>query len=456
MSRILAIDDNREILISLRIVLGKHFTHVDCHAEPSLEIEKRISEGAYDLVLLDMNFSAGATSGAEGLAFLEKIKQLDPTLAVVLMTAYGDIDLAVNAMKLGASDFAVKPWENKKLLATVTSAYNLTQSQREVTRLKETQRVISSTSDTPFSQIIGSSQAMSKVFATIEKVAKTDANVLILGENGTGKELVARAIHRQSLRAGNLFVTVDMGSIAQSLFESELFGHVKGAFTDAKEERAGRFEAANRGTLFLDEIANIPLNLQAKLLSVLQNREVTRVGSSISREVDIRLVSATNASINQLVESGNFRQDLYYRINTVEIHLPPLRERDEDIVLLANHFLNLYAGKYGKSRVSLSKSAQKLLKSYSWPGNVRELRHALERAVIMSDSHVIEPDSLFLSTQSNKQNQDLIGQNLNIEEIEKQAIIQSLRINKGNVSIAAKELGLGRTTLYRKMVKYGL
>lgn len=456
MSRILAIDDNREILISLRIVLGKHFSHVDCHAEPSAEIEKRIADGAYDLVLLDMNFSPGATSGAEGLAFLEKIKLLDPTLAVVMMTAYGDIDLAVNAMKLGASDFVVKPWENKKLLATAISASKLTQSQREVTRLKETQRIISSTTDTPFSQIIGSSQAMAKIFATIEKVAKTDANVLILGENGTGKELVARAIHRQSLRAGNLFVSVDMGSIAESLFESELFGHAKGAFTDAKDDRAGRFEVANRGTLFLDEIANIPLNLQAKLLSVLQNREVTRVGASIPKEVDIRLVSATNANINQLVDGGNFRQDLYYRINTVEIHLPPLRERDEDIVLLANHFLNLYAGKYGKTRISLSKSAQKLLKSYSWPGNVRELRHALERAVIMSDSHVIEPDSLFLKSKISSSNQEALGQNLNIEEIEKQAIIQSLKINKGNMSLAAKELGLGRTTLYRKMAKYGL
>lgn len=454
-TRILAIDDNREILLSLRVVLGKHFAEVKCHPEPNAEAEKNIVEGNYDVVLLDMNFSPGSTSGQEGLNFLEKIRSLDPSIAIVMMTAYGDIDLAVNAMKLGATDFIVKPWDNKKLVATVSSACSLTASRRELNTLKETQRVISSSADQPFLNMIGNSEAMRKVYSALEKVATTDANVLILGENGTGKELVARAIHRLSLRSDKLFVAVDMGSIAESLFESELFGHTKGAFTDAKDERPGRFEVANGGTIFLDEIANIPNTLQAKLLSVLQTRKVTRVGSCNEKNVDIRLISATNANISQLVNSGAFRQDLYYRINTVEIHLPPLRERDDDIFLLAEHFLSVYSQKYNKNSIRLSKSAHRLLKSYPWPGNVRELRHALERAVIMSDSNVIEPDSIVLSSKHQGRHSTEKA-SLNIESVEKQAIIESLKLHKGNVSLAAKELGLGRTTLYRKMTKYGL
>ena len=454
-SRILAIDDNREILISLRIVLGKYFSEVKCHAEPCAEAEGAIAQGFYDMVLLDMNFSPGATSGAEGLEFLGKIKTLDPNLAVVMMTAYGDIDLAVNAMKLGASDFVVKPWDNKKLVATVQAAIALTKSRREAGALRESQNLLSRTADQPFSTIIGESEAMRAVYNAIEKVALTDADVLILGENGTGKELVARAIHRLSLRAKKIFVSVDMGSIAETLFESELFGHTKGAFTDAKEDRAGRFEVANGGTLFLDEITNIPLTLQAKLLSVLQNREVTRVGSSTSKTIDIRLISATNADICQLVDSGKFRQDLYYRLNTIEIHLPPLRDRDDDIFLLAEFFLSQYSQKYAKGKIKLSKSTERLLKSYHWPGNVRELRHALERAVIMSESNVLEPDKLLLTVKLPTKVNNGQG-SLNIEDLEKQAIIQSLKLHKGNVSLAAKELGFGRTTLYRKMTKYGL
>jgi DNA-binding NtrC family response regulator len=371
------------------------------------------------------------------------------------MTAYGDIDLAVNAMKLGATDFVVKPWDNKKLIATVSSACNLTSSRRELNTLKESQKVISSTADQPFLNMIGNSDAMRAVYNASEKVASTEANVLILGENGTGKELVARAIHRLSERSDKLFVAVDMGSIAESLFESELFGHTKGAFTDAKDERPGRFEVASGGTIFLDEIANIPITLQAKLLSVLQTRKVTRVGSCNEKSVDIRLISATNADIGQLVNSGTFRQDLYYRINTVEIHLPPLRDRDDDIFSLAEHFLSVYSQKYNKKSIRLSKSAHRLLKSYPWPGNVRELRHALERAVIMSDTNVIEPDSIVLSTKHHGRSKSEKA-SLNIENVEKQAIIESLKLHKGNVSLAAKELGLGRTTLYRKMTKYGL
>lgn len=454
-ARILAIDDNREILLSLRIVLGKHFSEVKCYSEPSSEAERDISQSNYHVVLLDMNFSPGSTSGEEGLNFLKRIKEIDPSVAVVMMTAYGDIDLAVNAMKLGACDFVVKPWDNKKLIATVSSALNLTISKREINTLKESQRVMSSSADQPFLNMIGNSEAMQKVYNTIEKVASTDANVLILGENGTGKELVARAIHRMSERADKLFVAVDMGSIAETLFESELFGHTKGAFTDAKEERPGRFEVANGGSIFLDEIANIPITLQAKLLTVLQTRKVTRVGSCNPKNVDVRLISATNANIGQLVDSAEFRQDLYYRINTVEIHLPPLRERDDDIFVLAEYFLDQYSQKYGKKNVKLSKSSLRLLKSYPWPGNVRELRHALERAVIMSDTNVIEPESILLSTKQHaKSNAEKAS--LNIEDIEKQAIIDSLKLHKGNVSLAAKELGFGRTTLYRKMTKYGL
>jgi DNA-binding NtrC family response regulator len=456
-TKVIAIDDNREILLSLRIILGKHYNEVICFQKPCIEAEQALAGGDVGFVLLDMNFSPGVTSGKEGLIFLERIKAIDPAVSVVLMTAYGDIDLAVNAMKLGATDFVVKPWENKKLLATVSAAHRLTISNREINTLRDTQKVISDVANTPFSHIVGQSEVMNSVFNTIKKVAKTDANVLVLGENGTGKELVARAIHKESTRADKVFMTVDMGSIAGSLFESELFGHAKGAFTDAKEERAGRFEAANNGTLFLDEIANIPQTLQAKLLSVLQSREVTRLGASVSKKIDIRLVSATNANIHQLVDNGMFRQDLYYRINTVEIHLPPLRERDDDIFLLANHFLSIYGSKYGKSNITLSKAAQRLIKSYSWPGNVRELRHALERAVIMCEGRVIEPDSLFLNqNKPNSRTHSDEAKSLNIEDVEKQAIIQALKVNKGNVSLAAKELGLGRTTLYRKMAKYGL
>lgn len=454
-SCILAIDDNREILISLRIVLGKHFDDVKCFPEPTPAAESLIAEGKCDVVLLDMNFMPGETSGEDGLRFLEKVRKLDPAVSVVMMTAYGDIDLAVNAMKLGATDFVVKPWENKKLVATVLSAYKLTRSQRELAKVCDSQRIIASDADQPFTKMIGNSSAMQNVYSIVEKVAATDANVLILGENGTGKELVARAIHRESLRSDKLFVSVDMGSIAESLFESELFGHAKGAFTDAKENRPGRFEIANGGTIFLDEIANIPLTLQAKLLNVLQNREVTRVGATSPKSVDIRLVSATNANIQELVDSGMFRQDLYYRINTVEIHLPPLRERDDDIFLLADFFFDQYARKYGRSRLKLSKASYRVLKSYSWPGNIRELRHALERAVIMTEGDLIEPELILMNTKA-KHRTTSNSSSLNIEEVEKNAIIQSLKLHKGNVSLAAKELGLGRTTLYRKMTKYGL
>ena len=453
--KILAIDDNQEILLSLRVALSKYFEAIKLYVSPTDEALKDIATGEYNVVLLDMNFTPGSTSGKEGLDFLKRIITIDPTVSVVMITAYGDINIAVEAMKFGATDFVLKPWENKKLLATVTAACNLCQSRRESADLRQSRKQLANDIDLPFIQIIGESEPMKRVLTSIEKVATTDANVLILGENGTGKELVARAIHRLSARSAQLFVSVDMGAIAETLFESELFGCIKGAYTDARESRPGRFEMANNGTLFLDEIANIPLTLQAKLLGVLQNRQVSRLGSTSSKNIDIRLISATNASINQLVSTGKFRQDLYYRINTIEITIPPLRDRDDDVLLLTNHYLDFYGKKYGKRNLKLSKSVQRLLHSYSWPGNVRELAHSIERAIIMTDGTIIEPDSV-LFTHQNPSKLQQRDNSLNIDEVEKQAIIKALRVNNGNISNAAIELGMGRTTLYRKMTKYGL
>jgi len=455
LGRILAIDDNQEILLSLRVALSKYFEEIKLFVSPSEEAIAEISTGNYDVVLLDMNFTPGATSGKEGLNFLKKIIAADSAISVVMITAYGDINAAVDAMKFGAADFVLKPWENKKLLATVSSAYNLCRSRRESTDLRQGQKVLAGDIDQPYTQIIGISEPMRKVLAAIEKVAATDANVLILGENGTGKELVARAIHRLSTRTSQLFVSVDMGAIPESLFESELFGCVKGAYTDARESRPGRFEMASNGTLFLDEVANIPLTLQSKLLGVLQTRQVSRLGSVVSKNIDIRLISATNASVNQLVADGKFRQDLYYRINTIEITVPPLRDRGDDILLLTSHYLNIYGKKYGKTTLRLSKAVQRLIHTYTWPGNVRELAHAIERAVVMTDSSTIETDSILLAHQNppKLQQRDF---SLHIDEVEKQAVIKALRLNNGNISNAALELGMGRTTLYRKMTKYGI
>ena len=453
--RILAIDDNREILLSLRVALGKYFDEVKLLSTPGVEAINLIKSAVFDVVLLDMNFTPGATDGKEGIEFLKKILSIDPTVAVVMITAFGDLDLAVQAMKFGAVDFILKPWENKKLIATITAAYNLCRSRREANDLRQTRQVLAHDIDQPFSQIIGRSEPMKKVLTAVEKVASTDAYVLILGENGTGKELVARAIHRLSNRASNLFVSVDMGAIPDSLFESELFGHNKGAFTDAKESKPGRFEMASGGTLFLDEIANIPLQMQSKLLGVLQTKQVSRLGSISSKTIDIRLISATNASLNDLVASGKFRQDLYYRINTIEIVLPPLRERDDDIIIIAEHYLDYFGKKYGKKNLKLSKAVHRLIYSYAWPGNVRELAHAIERAVIMTETSTIETTSILISNQQDVKLQ-IKSSSLNIEEVEKQAIIRALKVHNGNISNAAKDLGMGRTTLYRKMMKYGI
>jgi len=453
-SKILVVDDDEDILLAARLFLKQHFNLVHTEQQPD-NIPTLLQNESYDVILLDMNFARDMTSGKEGFFWLNKILEIDPSAVVILITAYGDVEMAVKAIKAGATEFILKPWQNEKLLATISAAINLRQSRTEVDNLRRRQIQLSADLDQPFKDFIGTSPAMLTVFSTIEKVASTEANVLILGENGTGKELVARELHRQSLRANEVFITVDMGAITDTLFESELFGHTKGAFTDAKEDRAGRFEIASDGTLFLDEIGNLPLPLQAKLLTVLQNREVTRLGSNKSRTINIRLICATNRPIYEMVEKKEFRQDLLYRINTVEIPLPPLRERQEDIPLLVDHFLQFYCKKYRVLPKRVNTATINKLQKYHWPGNVRELQHAIERAVIMTDSAVLNPTDIFLPDREIRE-QGIIFENYNLEQAEKLLIRKAISKHGGNVSKAAKELGLTRTSLYRRMEKYGI
>lgn len=452
--KILVVDDDADVLQAARLFLKQHVKSIETEKDPN-SIPTLLKNNRYDLILLDMNFTEDVSSGKEGFFWLQKILEIDPSIAVILITAYGDIDKAVQAVKAGATDFVLKPWKNEKLLTTVMSAMQLTDSKREVAELKETQKQINSDIDHHYRDIIGRSPAMINVFNTIEKVAATDANVLILGENGTGKEMIARALHRRSARHENVFMNVDMGAITESLFESELFGYVKGAFTDAKEDKAGRFELANGGTLFLDEIGNLPLPLQSKLLTVLQNRKVNRVGSAKSKEIDIRLVCATNQSLNEMVAESKFRQDLLFRINTIEIQLPPLRDRIEDIEALTDHFIKLYSKKYKKKVSGCSKETIKKLEKHSWPGNVRELQHATERAVIMSESTILQPSD-FLLTQEISDSEQVVFEDYNLEEVEKMVLRKALKKHEGNISKAAEELGLTRASLYRRMDKYGL
>ncbi|MEJ2635438.1 MAG: sigma-54 dependent transcriptional regulator [Calditrichia bacterium] len=452
--KVLVVDDDEDVLLAASLLLKKHISLVHTEKNPEM-IPVLLKNESYDVILLDMNFTRDVTSGSEGYFWLNKILQIDPAAVVILITAYGDVEMAVRAVKEGAVDFILKPWQNEKLLATVSAALQLRQSRLEVDQLRLQQKQLSADMDHQFQDIIGSSPAMQNVFSAIGKVAATDANVLILGENGTGKELIARAIHRQSLRADKVFISVDMGAISETLFESELFGHMKGAFTDAREDRAGRFEIASGGTLFLDEIGNLPLALQAKLLTVLQSRQVIRVGSNKPRPIDIRLICATNLPIYEMVNQNKFRQDLLYRINTVEIHIPPLRERIEDVPLLVEHFLGIYAKKYNKPRKRLAPATLKKLENYQWPGNVRELQHAIERALIMSDSQALQPHDFFFSAPENRES-TLVFDDYNLEKVEKVVIRKTLSKHGGNVSKAAQELGLTRTSLYRRMEKYGL
>jgi two-component system, NtrC family, response regulator HydG len=450
--KILMIDDDEDVLLAAKMLLKKQNHHVIIEKNPK-KIPFLLNNDTYDVILLDMNFSKDITSGKEGFFWLDEIIKHDPTSVVILITAFGDVEMAVRALKQGATDFILKPWQNEKLIATIATAIRLKQSYNEVDKLKKAKEMLEEQISKPFAEIIGKSQAIQEVFNLTDKVAKTDANVLILGENGTGKELIARAIHHRSLRKDNSFVSVDMGAITETLFESELFGHKKGAFTDAREDRPGRFELANGGTLFLDEIGNLTLSLQGKLLSALQSRQVTRVGSNQSLPVDIRLICATNMPLHKMVQEGTFRQDLLYRINTVEVRVPSLYERVEDIPLLAQHYLNHYAKKYHKSVTLLTSEAMDRLKRYAWPGNIRELQHAIERAVIMTDSSTLQESDFLLSRSLSS---GPANNTLNLDEVERSAIAKALQMHNGNISKAADELGLTRASLYRRMEKYGL
>lgn len=451
--KILIVDDNEELLIAFRFFLSKHFDQIDTIKNPNL-IHEQLRKEVYDIILLDMNFKAGVNTGNEGIYWMKEILEKDTNASVVLITAYGDVELAVNAMKEGAVDFIQKSWDEKKILSTILAAYNLRQSKLKIQSLEQKQQHLTEKIDENYNHVIGNSSEMKKVFDMIEKVAKTDANVLILGENGTGKEVIAREIHRKSARANEVFVNVDIGALQENLFESELFGHVKGAFTDAKEDRIGRFEIASGGTLFLDEIGNLPLPLQAKLLTAIQNKEIFRVGSNKPIPVDIRLICATNKDPEEMLEKNTFREDLLYRINTIKITLPPLRERDDDVIQLARFFLVKYTSKYNKPNLKFNSNVLVRLKEYDWPGNVRELQHTIEKAVILCEGNTIAPNHCWPDGDSKLKGKTT--KSLNLDENEKVLIEKAIEKYKGNISSAAKELGINRSTLYKKMEKYGI
>jgi DNA-binding NtrC family response regulator len=460
-ARLLVVDDNEDVLTALRLLLKEHAAEVHTARTPDA-LPSLLEEARYDAILLDMNFREDASSGREGFRWLNEILRLDPGAVVLMITAYGDVQKAVRAMKAGAADFIVKPWDNEALVQAVQAGVRLRRSRQSERSSPERPAPCEEDAPPGLGEMIGRSEAMQRVFWTIEKVAATDANVLILGENGTGKELAARAVHQHSRRAAGPFVTADLGALSESLFESELFGHARGAFTGADSERIGRFEKAEGGTLFLDEIGNVPLALQAKLLTVLQRREVVRVGETEGRPVDIRLVTATNRPVYEWVEDGRFRQDLLYRVNTVELALPPLRERAGDLPLLARRFLAEYARRYDRPAAEIGPDAMEKLEGYAWPGNVRELRHTVERAVILSENDALGPADLALSAARQSSMQDLAAGNtlspdsLDLQDIEKAAVRKVLSRHGGNVSKAAEALGISRKALYRRIEKYGL
>lgn len=447
-SCILVIDDDPDILTAVRLLLRPEVKEIVTEKNPE-NIRALLSKQEFDAVLLDMNFKSSINTGNEGLFWLKKIKEMRPSVSVIMITAYGDIDLAIRSLKEGAFDFVVKPWHNEKLIATI----------REAVRKKDNKAAGSSADvASPIfeTELLGQSEVMQDIFYKVKKIAPTDANILILGENGTGKELVAKAIHQFSQRAAKPFVKVDVGALTDSLFESELFGHKKGAFTDAREDRAGRFEAANTGTLFLDEIGNISLRQQAKLLSVLQNRQVIRLGTNEPIPIDIRLVCATNLSLADLANENRFRRDLIYRINTVEIVLPPLRKRGNDILLLAEHFSKLYSDKYMKPQFELDEKAREKLLSYHYPGNIRELQYSIERAVIMADDSVLTAKNIIFSPIESTAAGVPEMDDTNLGHVEKNTILRVIEKNNGNISKAAKELGITRTALYRRLSKYDI
>jgi DNA-binding NtrC family response regulator len=450
-ARILVIDDNVQILESLKILLKDEFKVIDVISKPT-RISELLWRNNYDIVLLDMNFARGETSGNEGIFWMNEIRKINPLLPIILITAYADIELAVKAVKEGATDFIAKPWEPEKLIITLQNAYSLFRSNKEVKLLKIKQQQLSKDLDREFRMLPGSSGVMNDLMLTVARVARTDANVLILGENGTGKELIAREIHRQSERTKDVFVGVDVASLSETLFESEMFGHVKGAFTDAREDRVGRFESAHEGTLFLDEIGNIPLSIQSKLLQVIQNRELIRVGEHRPVSINIRLITATNRPLQQMIKEGSFRDDLYYRLNTVTLELPPLRERVEDIPSLAKMFLEQFRRKYNKPEMKLNHRALQKLQEYAWPGNVRELKHSMERAVILGEGPLIGPETLNLSDKTEHGE----SSSFSLDDVEKRTIKKVLAKCRGNHTRASEILNISRTTLYAKVKKYGL
>ena len=454
-SRLLIVDDDSDILLAAKMFLRQHIEIVHTEKNPQ-NIPDLLKNDNYDVILLDMNFSRDATSGQEGFHWLNVIIEHDPAATVIFITGYGDIELAVQGIKEGATNFILKPWDNKKLLATIEASLRIRESKVELESLRSTQKVLIADQQLGQHNLISSSPTMKKMMNVAMKVAKTDANVLILGENGTGKEVVARAIHSASSRRDKVFINVDLGAITESLFESELFGYKKGAFTDAKEDRAGRFEVANKGTIFLDEIGNLSQNLQSKLLSVLQNRKVVRLGSSKEIPIDVRLICATNMPLYQMVNENKFRQDLLYRINTVELSLPPLRERLEDIEPLTEYYLEVYCKKYKIPKKRINAGTVKRLKMHNWPGNIRELQHAMERAVILSETTVLEPQDFFIEDNTEKKNEDFSPDNMNLEEVEKILVRKVIDKHGGNISRAAKELGLTRASLYRRIEKHGI
>jgi DNA-binding NtrC family response regulator len=450
---LLIVDDNKSVISALEMMLQYEVEKLITISSPK-KIHSVLEQNEIDIVLLDMNFQAGINSGNEGLFWMKEILKHDSNISVVMITAYGDVELAVRALREGAIDFVLKPWDNKKLLATINAAWKLRTSRKEALLLKNDNQFLKKEMKKGEEKIVlGASPTMINVMNIVRKVAATDANVLITGENGTGKELVAREIHNLSKRSNELMVSVDMGSITETLFESEMFGHVKGAFTDAKDDRSGKFEIAQKGTLFLDEIGNLSLQSQSKLLSALQNRYIVRVGSNRQIPVDIRLICATNCVLPARVGEGLFREDLLYRINTIQIEVPPLRDRVDDIPVLAYHFLRVYCEKYNKPLKKINTQALEKLEYYQWPGNIRELQHSIEKAVILSDSSVLGPSDFSLNTSSRTLSEN---DSTTLEEMEKKLIADSIKKHDNNLSIVASRLGITRQTLYNKLKKYDL
>lgn len=450
---VLIVDDNQELLIAYEMFLAPHFESIRTLKHPK-SLPSVLNQSEFDVILLDMNFSSGMHTGNEGIFWMNKVLETHPDASIILITAYGDVELALRAIREGASDFVLKSWDREKILSTILSSYQLSRSRKEIRQLKTKQQHLIDRANLELDFCESTAPGMLEVMNTVDKVAPTDANILILGENGTGKEVLARDIHRKSLRGGEMFVSIDVGAIPESIFESELFGHEKGAYTDATEDKPGRIEIASGGTLFLDEIGNLPLSLQSKLLSVIERREVYRVGATQPKGVDVRLICATNANLYQLCEEGSFREDLLYRINNIQLDLPPLRERQEDIPLLAYYFVEQFATKYNKPDLKISKLAIHKLSKHAWKGNIRELRNVLEKAVLMADGATLRPSDFIL--QGAWEGQRKGDDDFNLEEHEKRIMLKALKAFGNNKKLTAQKLGINRATLYNKMRKYGI